>query len=165
MNNIYLVGFMATGKSIVGKELAKKLRRKFVDLDALIELKEKRRICDIFAENGEPYFRKLEKATLRKASTEDNFIYACGGGIVIDEENIRLMQRTGKIICLSAKPEVILKRAGGTSQRPLLNVPDPKKQIRLLLKSRQPFYRQADVTIDTSRLSIVQVASQILKSI
>ncbi len=163
MNNIYLVGFMATGKSIVGKELAGKLKRQFADLDQLIELKEKRLIAEIFAKNGEPYFRKLEKETLCQASREDNFIYACGGGIVIDKDNIKIMKQTGTIICLTAKPEVILKRLGRTSHRPLLVVPDPKKQIRLLLKLRAPFYAQADKIIDTSRLSVAQVVNRILK--
>ena len=165
MNNIYLVGFMATGKSIVGKELAGKLKRQFADLDELIELKEKRLIAEIFAKNGEPYFRKLEKEMLEQASGEDNFIYACGGGIVIDKDNLKIMKQTGTIICLTAKPEVILKRLGSTSHRPLLDVPDPKKQIGLLLKLRAPFYSQADKTIDTSRLSLAQVINRILKII
>jgi len=163
MNNIYLVGFMATGKSIVGKELAGKLKRQFADLDDLIELKEKRLIAEIFAKNGEPHFRRLEKEALNQASREDKFIYACGGGIVIDKENIRIMRETGIIICLTAKPEVILKRLGSTSHRPLLNVPNPKKQIELLLKLRAPFYCQADKIIDTSRLSVAQVVGRILK--
>ncbi len=163
MNNIYLVGFMATGKSIVGKELAGKLKRQFADLDELIELKEKRQIADIFAKNGEPYFRQVEKEILRRASAEDNFIYACGGGLVIAKENIKIMKETGTIICLTASPEVILKRLGSTSHRPLLNVPNPKKQIELLLKLRQPFYVQADLTIDTSRLSVAQVVGRIIK--
>ncbi len=156
---------MATGKSIVGKELAGKLKRQFADLDELIELKEKRLIAEIFAKNGEPYFRKLEKEMLEQASGEDNFIYACGGGIVIDKDNIKIMRQTGTIICLTAKPEVILKRLGSTSHRPLLDVPDPKKQIGLLLKLRAPFYSQADKTIDTSRLSLAQVINRILKII
>lgn len=156
---------MATGKSIVGKDLAGKLKRKFADLDELIELKEKRLIAEIFAKNGEPYFRKVEKEMLQQASGEDNFIYACGGGIVIDKDNIKIMKQTGTIICLTAKPEVILKRIGSTFHRPLLDVPDPKKQIDLLLKLRAPFYAQADKIIDTSRLSVAQVVGRILKII
>ncbi len=156
---------MATGKTIVGKELARKLNRQFADIDELIELKQKRAISDIFAKNGEPYFRKLEKEMLKQASQEDNFIYACGGGIVMDKANIKIMKQTGKIVCLTAKPEVIVKRTGATSHRPLLNVPDPKKQIELLLKMRAPFYALADKTIDTSNLSVAQVVDEILKGI
>ena len=102
MNNIYLVGFMGTGKTAVGKELAKKKKLQFVDLDELIELREKRVISDIFAKNGEPYFRKAEKRVLKEVSKEKKFMVACGGGIVLDKGNIKIMKETGIIICLTA---------------------------------------------------------------
>lgn len=163
MNNIYLVGFMATGKTAVGKELAKKKKWQFVDLDELIELKKKRAIADIFAKDGEPYFRLIEKRTLKEVAKEKKFVVACGGGIVIDKDNIRIMKDTGMIICLTATPEVILKRTSGYVHRPLLNVGDPKKQIDLLLKLRAPFYALADKTIDTSKVSVEKVVDKILK--
>jgi shikimate kinase len=166
MKNIYLVGFMATGKTSVGKELAKIKKLKFVDLDELIEFKERRTISDIFAKDGEPYFRKLEKKVLREVCREDNFVVACGGGIVLDKDNIDIMKRTGKVVCLSASPKVILNRtscAGMT--RPLLNVADPGKQIELLLKLRAPYYALADKRIDTSKLSVKEIALKILRLI
>lgn len=156
---------MATGKSSVGRKLALSLKRRFVDLDELIELKEKMLISDIFAKKGEPYFRKAEKQILERVSKEKKFIVACGGGIVIDPGNIKIMKKTGLVICLSARPETILKRISGTTQRPLLNVNDPKAQIELLLKMRAPYYGQADKIIDTSKLSIEQVAGKIIKII
>jgi len=156
---------MATGKTSVGKALAKRLKRQFADIDELIELRQKRTISDIFTKYGEPYFRKVEKETLKQAATEDSFIYACGGGIVLDKDNLQTMKQTGKIICLTARPQTILNRVGKTSYRPLLAVPDPKKQIDLLLKLRQPFYTQADKTIDTTKLSVGQVVTRILKII
>jgi shikimate kinase len=165
MNNIYLVGFMATGKTAVGKELARKKKWQFLDLDDLIELKEKRTISDIFAHEGEAYFRRIEKRALKEVAREKNFIVACGGGIVLDKENVRLMQESGKMICLSAAPEVILQRTQCSSLRPLLNVADPKKQIELLLKLRAPYYALADKTIDTSKLSVKEVAEKIAKLI
>ncbi|MDD5432710.1 MAG: shikimate kinase [Candidatus Omnitrophica bacterium] len=165
MKNIYLVGFMATGKSSVGKELAERKGWQFVDLDDLIELKEKRRISDIFTKEGEAYFRKIEKETLKEVSKEKKFVVACGGGIVINEENIKIMKETGFMVCLSASPEAILKRTSGCAHRPLLNVKDPKKQIDLLLKLRAPYYCKADKTIDTSRLSIKEVVNKIIKLI
>ena len=119
-------------------------------------------IPEIFAKRGEPYFRKVEKEVLRQAAGEDGFIYACGGGIVIDKDNVMIMKQTGTVICLTAKPEVILRRVGDTAHRPLLNVPDPRAQVELLLKLRQPFYAQADKTIDTSRLSVAQVVAKIM---
>lgn len=163
MSNIYLVGFMGTGKTSVGKLLARKKNWQFVDLDDLIELRQRQRIADIFAAKGEPYFRRVEKETLKEITKENKFVVACGGGIVIDKENIRIMKETGKIICLSATPEVILKRTSGFSHRPLLNVENPREKIELLLKMRSPFYAQADKMIDTSRMSIEEAVDKIHK--
>lgn len=163
MGNIYLVGFMATGKTSVGQELAKKKKWLFVDLDNLIELKEKMAIADIFAKKGEPYFRKVETEVLKKVSQEKNFVVACGGGIVIKPLNIKIMKEEGKIICLSALPEVILKRASGHTHRPLLNTANPKERVELLLKFRAPYYAKADKTIDTSKISIKGVVEKIVK--
>jgi shikimate kinase len=165
MKNIYLVGFMATGKTAVGKELAKKKKWQFVDLDELIELREKRTIADIFAQEGEPYFRRAETRVLKEVAKEKKFVVACGGGIVIDKDNIKVMKDTGIIICLTATPSVILKRTSGYLHRPLLNVAEPKKQIELLLKLRVPYYAQAHKTIDTSKLSVNEVAAKITKLI
>lgn len=160
--NIYLIGFMGTGKTSVGKELARGKKWQFVDLDELIELKEKQVISDIFAKKGEPYFRKVEKKVLKEVVSQKNFVFACGGGIVLDKDNIRIMKETGRVICLTASPQIILKRTSGYTHRPLLNVPQPKKQVELLLKLRAPFYAQADKTIDTSKLSIEQVVKKII---
>lgn len=161
MGNIYLVGFMGTGKTAVGKELAKKKNWQFVDLDELIELKQKRTISDIFAKEGEPYFRRIESRTLKEVAREKKFVVACGGGIVINKDNIKIMKETGTVICLTAPPEIILKRTSSYTHRPLLNVKDPKKQIELLLKLRAPFYAQADKTIDTSKISVKEVVDKI----
>lgn len=154
---------MGTGKTAVGKELAKRKKWRFVDLDELIQLREKRRIGDIFAKDGQPYFRKIEKQALEEVAKEKKFVVACGGGIVIDKDNIKVMKDTGIIICLTATAEVILKRTSGYTHRPLLNVSDPKKQIELLLELRSPFYGQADKTIDTSKISVKEVVNKILK--
>lgn len=148
----------------MGRELAKRKKWQFLDLDDLIELKEKRGISDIFAKEGEPYFRRLEKRTLKEVAREKNFIVACGGGIVIDRDNISLMKNSGTIICLSACPEVILERTRGYAHRPLLNVADQKERIELLLKMRAPYYAQADKSIDTSKLSVEKVVEQVIKA-
>ncbi len=162
MGNIYLVGFMGTGKTAVGKELAKK-KWQFLDLDDLIELREKRTISSIFAQDGEPYFRRVEKKVLQEVAKEKKFVVACGGGIVLDKDNIKTMKKTGIMICLSASPQVILERTAAYRHRPLLNVGNPKKQIDLLLKLRAPYYAQAHKTIDTSKISIKEVVEKILK--
>lgn len=161
--NIYLVGFMGTGKTTVGKLLAEKQGWNFIDLDDLIELKEQRRIVDIFAKEGEPYFRKIEKKILKEVATQKKFVVACGGGIVLDKENIKIMKKTGKVICLCASCQAILKRVSSSTARPILNVAKPKERIELLLKMRAPYYMQADKMIDTSKLSVKQVVAKISK--
>lgn len=165
MRNIYLVGFMGTGKTAVGTLLARKKECQFLDLDALIELREKRAICDIFSQSGEAYFRRIESKALGDVAKETNFVIACGGGIVLNLQNVKLMKKTGTVICLSATPEVILKRTAGYAHRPLLNVKDPKKQIAHLMKLRAPYYAQAEFVIDTSKLPIEKVAKIIEKFI
>jgi len=154
---------MGTGKTIVGKELAKKKKWQFLDLDDLIELREKRTIADIFAKEGEPYFRRVEKQALKEVSKEKKFVVACGGGVVINPDNIKTMKEAGIIICLSASPQVILERTWGYGHRPLLNVAEPKKQIELLLKIRAPYYGRADKMIDTSTISVKEVVGKIIK--
>ncbi|MDO8489380.1 MAG: shikimate kinase [Candidatus Omnitrophota bacterium] len=163
--NIYLVGFMGTGKTTVGRLLAAQKKWNFVDLDELIELKEQRRIVDIFAKEGEPYFRKIEKKFLKQISTQKKFVVACGGGVVLDKDNIKLMKKTGILICLCANCEEILKRVSSSTHRPILNVGKPRERIELLLKMRAPYYMQADKMIDTSGLSVKQVVQKVLKAI
>ena len=163
MNNIYLVGFMGTGKTSVGCLLAKKKKWHFIDLDEHIELKQQRRIADIFANDGEPYFRKIEKKALKEVASQKGFVVACGGGIVLDKHNIKLMKKSGILVCLSASAKEILKRVSANTNRPLLNVANPRKRIELLLKMRAPYYMQADKIIDTSRLSIKEVVEKIAK--
>lgn len=154
---------MGTGKTSVGRQLAKTKKWNFIDLDELIELKEQRRIVDIFAKEGEPYFRKVEKKCLKQVSTQKKFVVACGGGVVLDKDNIKLMKKTGSLICLSANTDEILKRVASNSLRPILNVHNPRERIEHLLKLRAPYYLQADKTIDTSRFSVKQVAAKISK--
>lgn len=161
MNNIYLVGFMGTGKSVVARELAKAKRFIYLDLDSLIEEREKRKITEIFAEEGEAYFRKVEKGALAEISLKDNHIVSCGGGIVLDKQNIEIMKKTGAVVCLTADPDVIIKRTKNNKDRPLLNVPNPREKIEFLLKSRAPFYAQADFTVDTSYIAIEEVVRKI----
>lgn len=153
---------MGTGKTAVGEALARKKRWRFVDLDQLIELREKRTISSIFAKDGEPYFRRLESRILKEVAREKQFVIACGGGIVINQGNIRIMKEAGVIVCLTAAPAVILKRTKCETHRPLLNVRDPKKRIEFLLKLRAPFYARADKTIDTSKLNVKQVVKKII---
>ncbi|MFA6216838.1 MAG: shikimate kinase [Candidatus Omnitrophota bacterium] len=165
MKNIFLIGFMGTGKTSVGKKLARDKQWQFVDLDDRIEAKEKRKIADIFTQDGEPYFRQVEKQVLREVSLGSDLVVACGGGIVIDTENIQIMKKAGILVCLTAPAEVIIERTKGFAHRPLLNVPDPKEKIESLLKQRLPSYKLADVCVDTSGVSVGEVAEKISRII
>lgn len=162
MRNIYLTGFMGTGKTSAGQEIARCLGLKFIDLDELIVKKEGRSINDVFAQAGEPYFRKAEKETLKEVSQGASQVVSCGGGIVIDPENIAIMKQSGRFIAFTARPEVIFERIKKETHRPLLNTADPLARIKELLNIRKPYYDQAEFLIDTSDISILEVAQKIL---
>lgn len=148
--NIYLVGFMGTGKTSVGMVLAQRLKREFVEMDAVIEEREKMRIVDIFREKGEKYFRKVEKDVLKDIAQRRSLIVSCGGGVVIDEENIKILKDTGIVFCLNADAYVIYQRVKNEKHRPLLNVDNPLQKIKELLKQRERFYQQAHYQIDAN---------------
>lgn len=163
--NIVLVGFMGTGKTQAGKLLANKRGMKYISTDEVIEDKERRSINEIFKKSGEPYFRRIEKEVVKKVAQLNNFIIDAGGGVVLDEENIRNLKKNGKIVCLAASPEIILERTKRYHHRPLLNVEDPKAKVEELLQVRAPYYARADYTFDTTNLTVEQVVEQIEKTI
>ena len=165
--NIALIGFMGTGKTAVGEVLAGKLDKKFIELDWLIERKAGKSIPEIFQEDGEIAFRELEIEVTKEVSTDRNLVIACGGGIVLNKINIDRLKESSGIVYLTASPNTILKRTSGEpGQRPLLEVDNPTLTIRELLKFRKPFYeRAADITINTSKLSIEAVAKQIIEKL
>jgi len=162
--NIALIGFMGTGKTAVGQSLAKKLDRKFIEVDLLIERQAGKSIPDIFQQDSEIAFRELEIEVTRQIAREKYSVIACGGGLVLNKINIDRLREGGKIIYLTASPGAILKRvANEEGQRPLLEVANPTLTIRQLMRFRKPFYeRAADITINTSKLDINAVAEQII---
>ncbi len=162
--NIALIGFMGVGKTAVGKVLAEKLNKEFVETDALIERKAGKSIPEIFQQDGEVAFRELEIEVIKKVAQGQNLVIACGGGIVLNKINIDRLRLEAIIVYLTASPQVILKRTSGDGEkRPLLNVTDKAAEIRELLRFRKPFYeRAADIKINTSRLSIASIAEQII---
>jgi len=165
--NIALVGFMGTGKTAVGKALAEKLGRSFVELDSLIEQKAGKSIPDIFQQDGETAFRELEIEVTKEVSKDKNLVIACGGGIVLNKINIDRLRQQSRVVYLTASPGVILKRvANEEGQRPLLEVDNPTLAIREMLSFRKPFYeRAADIKINTSKLDIDSVAEQIIEKL
>ncbi|MDD5746661.1 MAG: shikimate kinase [Candidatus Omnitrophica bacterium] len=162
MKNIALVGFMGTGKTTVAQETARILHAGYVDLDDCIEKREGLAIVDIFKKKGEAYFRSVEKSVVRDIAGKPGHVIACGGGVMLDPDNIEALKQTGVVICLEATPEIILERTRAYAHRPLLNVPDPKATIEELLNKRRPFYAQADYTIDTSALTVDTVVEKIV---
>jgi shikimate kinase len=162
--SIALIGFMGTGKTAVGRRLAQKLGKEFIELDALIEKKAGKSIPEIFRQEGEIGFRELEIEVTREVAGRKNAVIACGGGVILNTINIDRLRQECVIVCLTASPAVILKRTSGDKdERPLLAVADRLRQIRELLKFRQPFYeRSADITVNTSRLKVDTVVGRII---
>lgn len=155
--NITLIGFMGTGKTAVGRRLAQRLRRRFIDVDAWIEARERRSITEIFRRYGEPRFRRLERAAIARLVCESNAVLATGGGAVIDPANLAHLKRTGPVICLSASPRTIVQRIGRSEHRPLFAQAD-RQQLIALLRRRSAAYAQADWAVDTTDRSISDVA-------
>lgn len=160
--NITLVGFMGTGKSSVGRRLAKRLGWQFVDVDTVIESAAGKPVPKIFAEHGEAVFRRLEKRAIRRAIRQDNHVIATGGGAFLNPENRRMLRAVGPVICLSASPNAVLERVRPTlARRPLLSHGSPAARIQELLQQRGPVYAKADATIDTTDASIEEVTERI----
>jgi shikimate kinase len=165
--NIALIGYMGTGKTVVGRALADRLGMKFIELDWLIEKRANKKIAEIFREKGEIAFRELEIESARKVAGENNSVIACGGGIVLNKINIDRLRENGVIIYLTASPQIILKRVSvEKGQRPLLAVDDQLKTINEMLKFRKPYYeRSADITINTSKISINAIVEELVRKL
>ncbi|MCM8794999.1 MAG: shikimate kinase [Candidatus Omnitrophica bacterium] len=166
MDNIILVGFMGTGKSAAGRLLAKRLKRPFIDLDERIERKAGQSIPAIFEKSGEAGFRRMESEAVREAAGLKGHVIATGGGVMLDEANVAALKRSGTLICLTARPDVIISRtSAGIAARPLLVGSDPETKVRELLKLREPFYAKADMTLDTSDKPVERVVDEIMRKL
>jgi len=153
---------MEVGKSAIGRTLAKKLRRRFVDLDRVIERAEGSKVREIFEHKGEAYFRQLEKQALVDVLEENNQVIATGGGVILDDQNLQILREKALLIGLSAEMDVLLARAGDATKRPLLQGSNRREKIEDLLRQRAARYAQAHVTIDTSNLTVDQVVKKIM---
>jgi len=162
MKNIYLVGFMGTGKTVVGKVLAEKLSKEFIEMDACIEERETSKIVDIFAQKGEAYFRGLEKVLLGELSKRDNLVVSCGGGLICDTDNLNQLIATGVVFALKASAFTIYQRIKDCSHRPILNVDNPRERIEQLLEKRAFYYAKAQYSIDTDDFSPKEVVDKII---
>lgn len=162
MKNIVIIGFMATGKSTVGRRLAQRLKRGFIDTDKEIETLTGKTVAQIFARDGAVRFRSEENLLVKKLALKEDLVIATGGGIVLNPENIRLFKKNGILIALSASPEIIYQRVKGKKNRPLLAKGDPREKINELLKEREGIYSAADLTVDTGNGGVEETVEQII---
>jgi shikimate kinase len=160
--NLALIGFMGTGKTSVGWLAADQLHFDYLDTDELIQSRTGRTIADIFEKDGEPAFRKLEQELVSELVAHKRTVISTGGGLPTNPLNLASLKTHSLVVCLWASPEKIFERVRNQTHRPLLRDPNPKLKIRELLAAREPFYRQADVLINTDLRSAREAAQQVV---
>jgi shikimate kinase len=163
IRNLVLIGFMGAGKSSVGRLAAAQLHFQCVDTDALIEAKAGKTISRLFAEEGEPAFRAYEQAVVRELEPRCDLVVAAGGGLAAHADNLASLKRHAFIVCLWASPETIWERVRHQAHRPLLQTPDPQARIRELLAEREPYYRQADLLVNTGPRPLKAIAQLVVQ--
>ena len=165
MKNIALIGFMGTGKTSVGRILAKTIGWDFIDTDEVITRQTGMDISDIFHCYGEQYFRREESKVVELVCRLKRHVIATSGGVILNGENKKLLKENAFLICLLASPEEILKRVKCDYSRPLLEVENPIKIINNLMKIREPYYQCADLFINTSNKNMEEIIEEILPQI
>ena len=161
-SNIIITGFMGTGKSVVAKELAQKLKMEFIDMDRIIEERRGMSIADVFAGNGEKYFREQENKLVKEISKKENTVIATGGGTLLSLDNSRMLGQKGQIICLYADSQTIYNRVNKKNNRPLLIRENVLSEINRLLEERKEAYNNFTIKIDTTNLNVQEVADKII---
>lgn len=160
--NIYLVGPMGVGKSTIGRKLARKLGKKFFDMDREIEKRTGATIPLIFDLEGEKGFRERESRLLDELTASEDIVLATGGGAVLSDKNRAILADRGTVIYLDGSPELLLKRTAHDHNRPLLETGDRLGTIKSILTVRQPLYAGiADMTLTVDKLSVKQIIEQI----
>jgi shikimate kinase len=160
--NLALIGFMGTGKTSVGRFVAELLDFQYLDTDEMIQAGTGRIISDIFKTDGEPAFRALEEKVVAELASRAKTVIATGGGLPKNPKNLTSLKTHALVVCLWASPEKIWERVKNQSHRPLLHDANPQAKIRELLVAREPFYKQADVLLNTELRSVREVAQQIV---
>jgi len=160
--NIVITGFMGTGKNVVAKELARKLKMEFIDMDRIIEERQGTNIADIFARYGEKYFRAQENKLAKELSHKENMVIATGGGTLLSSDNTRILSQRGQIICLYADSQTIYNRVKRKNNRPLLKEENLLSEINRLLEERKKIYDNIKWKIDTTNLNIQEVTDKII---
>jgi shikimate kinase len=160
--NIILVGLSGSGKTSIGKAVARELHWPFIDFDTEIEHRQHATVQEIFARHGEARFRELEQELTRELVTCNGMIMSAGGGWVLNREAVALLHQTGRIIYLRASPELLARRlATARVRRPLLDTPDPLDTLTTMYEARRPLYEEADLVIDTEVFDRKQLIEQV----
>ena len=161
-SNIFLVGMMGAGKTTVGRALAQRLKREFVDTDRELVARTGVPVAMVFEIEGEAGFRRRESAMLREICARDNCVVATGGGIVLAEENRAAMREAGTVVYLRARLESLWERTRQDTTRPLLATPDPRATLARLLEEREPLYRAAaHVVVESGAQSATTLANRV----
>lgn len=159
---VYLVGMMGAGKSAVSRMLASRLEVACIDLDQMIVKRAGMSINDIFAQQGEAHFRKIEKEVLHDVSVGDVGIVATGGGVVLDDDNIAIMKHAGVMIYLKAAVDTLFDRVKDDGTRPLLKVAYPQRRLQEILDTRARQYEKADYVLETDDRTLQNVVDTIV---
>lgn len=163
--NLVLIGFMASGKSSIGKRVARRLGYRFVDTDDVIESEMGCSVSDIFAIQGEAYFRSLETRLIQNLRQLQNHVLATGGGIVTTPGNMDLLKQIGIVIFLNAEPKDILTRLERDTRRPMVQGENLEERVFGLLEQRMPLYSEADLIVKATRGSVNQTAGEVVRHI
>jgi len=159
-DKIYLVGFMAAGKSTLARALARRLDWRVEDIDDLIEARERRSVAAIFADRGEPYFRAVERAVLADLRPPRHVVVATGGGTFVEPDNRAAILQDGVVIWLDVPIERIVDRLPPDNRRPLAA---DREQLRQLYETRKLAYRQAHLRLDASRAPVEELVERLLE--
>ena len=162
--NLYLVGFMGTGKTTVGRAAAQRMGFHVLDSDHEIERQQRKTIPEIFAQDGEPAFRALERAFIEGGHPAQRTLVACGGGLVVQPGMLELLKTKGVVVCLHASLDTILARTARQRNRPLLEVAHPEERIRTLYAAREPIYKQSGTVILTDARPLADIAAHVLRA-
>jgi shikimate kinase len=162
--NLYLVGFMGTGKTTVGRTVAHKLGFHVLDSDHEIERRQGKTIPDIFAQLGEAAFRAMEREFIEHGHPAEGTVVACGGGLVVQPGMLELLKGRGVVVCLHASIETILARTARQRNRPLLEVENPEQRVRTLYAEREPIYRQSGTVILTDSRPLHEIVAHVMRA-
>jgi shikimate kinase len=162
--NLYLVGFMGTGKTTVGRAVAMRLGFQVMDSDHEIERERGRTVAQIFAGEGEAAFRALERRFIERGHPDRGVVVACGGGLVVQPGMLELLRAKGVVICLHATLDTVLQRTAQARTRPLLNVENPETRIRQLYAEREEIYKRAGTVILTDFRPLHDIMLHVLRA-